>query len=393
MDRPRLAGTFWIGLALILISEAFLLVDVVARDYAVVGRSLPASALSEPGTALQHLARWVAINFTALCWLGYLLVFDGLLHKIRCRGEVRASLPNTRSNEGSPIRARPNRFVVAWLTSIPIWCFFDTFNFYFMDAWRYHGLPEVFSQRVLGYVIAFAAIAPGMFLAAELVQRIGVRHAFVKVSGPSRQPMVDRIAWTLTVGPPVVIGAIVTLILIVRREPFDQWYGILGTALLLLGPGLVSWYRQRMRTLTAGLFGLSFLAWTFLARDPLSNFTLWSGLIYLFDPLNKLLGAPSLLRDWELGRFGRTLALGAGGAICGLLWEFWNYWAVAKWTYDLPFLGPLESVAYFEMPVLGFSGFLPFAAECWVVLNTILLVLWRFGLRVAEPLPDSDAII
>ena len=83
----------------------------------------------------------------------------------------------------------------------------------------------------------------------------------------------------------------------------------------------------------------------------------------------------------------------AGGATCGLLWEFWNYWAVAKWTYHLPFLGELARWRYFEMPLVGFLGFLPFAAECWVMLNVIIAGLGRLGLRVAEPLPDDAAVL
>ncbi len=85
----------------------------------------------------------------------------------------------------------------------------------------------------------------------------------------------------------------------------------------------------------------------------------------------------------------------AGGATCGFLWEFWNYWAAAKWTYDLPFLGPLEDYRYFEMPWVGFSGFLPFALECWVVYQTVLLIAGRLlpRRRLVEPLPDDDAIL
>jgi len=396
METPRLGRTLWIGLALILVSEAFLLVDVMARGRAVVDRAMPSIALPEPQTTLEHVARWFAINLTAFCWLGYLFCFDGLLQRFRRRASGEPVLAGDRITDigdGSPIRVRSNRFLVAWLTSIPVWCLFDTINFYVMDAWRYQGLPEPFLQRLAGYFVAFAAISPGMFLAAELAQRLGLRRVHLSADGPAARQRVERLAWTLTVAPPILVGLMVTALLFTRSDALGEPISIAGSALLLLGPGLASWYRQRMRSVTAIAFGASFLIWTLLARDPISNFTLWTGLIYLLDPINKLLDAPSLLRDWRDGRYGRTLALGAGGAFCGLLWEFWNYWAVAKWTYDLPFLGPLESLAYFEMPVAGFFGFLPFAAECWVMLNTILLVLWRLGLRVAEPLPDEHAVI
>jgi hypothetical protein len=391
MRDKRFGIPFWLGLALIGVSEAFLWLDASWRGGVIVSRDLPASALPEAQGILGVIARWFAINVTALCWLGYLGVFDGLLQRFR-KPASQASLGQTRG-EGSPIRARPNRFIVAWLTSIPVWCLFDTINFYGLDAWRYHGLPEPFASRILGYFIAFAAISPGMFLAGELWQRLGLRYLVLSNEKQGSPPRAERLAWTLTVLPPVLIAIIVTALLIGRDDVLGHWSNVAGTALLLLGPGLAALYRQRHRSVTALAFGFSFVLWTLLSQAPIGNFTLWVGLIYLLDPINKLLEAPSLLRDWESGRLGRTLALAAGGATCGLLWEFWNYWAVAKWTYDLPFLGPLESIAYFEMPVLGFFGFLPFAAECWVMLNTMLLLLWSAGLRVAEPLLDEQSII
>ena len=57
------------------------------------------------------------------------------------------------------------------------------------------------------------------------------------------------------------------------------------------------------------------------------------------------------------------------------------------------FLGRAEAYRLFEMPLAGFAGFAPFALECWVVFETILLVARRVGLRGIEPLPDVDAII
>src|SRR5690606_9476878 len=128
--------------------------------------------------------------------------------------------------------------------------------------------------------------------------------------------------------------------------------------------------------LPAGLVGLGALCLVFpvAVAAPIGNLTLWLGAALLLDPANPAFGAPSLLRDWEQGRYGRTLSLMAGGLVCGLLWEFWNYWAVAKWTYDLPFLGPLEAVRYFEMPLPGLGGFLPFAASCWAMFQTVALL-------------------
>ncbi len=382
--RWTAAWTLYLGLAMILATLALvLLVDVPLREGAIVPHTLPRN-LPHPTTTLQRLARWAAVNITGINWVGYLLVFDGLLvltPRLRRRaGDGNAA--NTR--ETSPIRSRPNRFIVAWLTSIPVWCFFDWINFYYMHAWSYHGLPPHFASRLVGYFVAFAAISPGMFLAAAWFQRLGVRH--LTVASPSAR---RSITVALSIGVIVLLTIIIALIGVMQHRG-----AVFMTSMLwLIGPGLIVLGTSRNLITAVFIFGLSFTTWAILLADPLSNMTLWVGIIYLLDPICHRFGAPSILRDWQEGRYGRTVALMLGGATCGLLWESWNYYAIAKWTYHLPFLGDFEHIRYFEMPVLGFLGFLPFAIECWVMLNAIILVLERCGLRLAEPLPDEHEVM
>ena len=59
------------------------------------------------------------------------------------------------------------------------------------------------------------------------------------------------------------------------------------------------------------------------------------------------------------------------GLVCGLLWETWNFRSGAKWTYSIPFVGQFR---IFEMPVLGFLGFIPFALECYVIKEAAALI-------------------
>jgi hypothetical protein len=47
-----------------------------------------------------------------------------------------------------------------------------------------------------------------------------------------------------------------------------------------------------------------------------------------------------------------------------VLWEFWNYWAGAKWHYTVPIM---ENLKIFEMPVPGYLGFPAFALECFTM--------------------------
>jgi hypothetical protein len=139
----------------------------------------------------------------------------------------------------------------------------------------------------------------------------------------------------------------------------------------------------------AFIAGVAMLAWPLAARDPVTNLTLWTSLVFLLDPINLVLGRPSMLRDWENGWYGRTLAAFAGGLTCGFLWEFWNYWAMCKWVYDLPFLGWTVKYHYFEMPLIGLLGFIPFGIECWVMWQTIRIPM--DGL--VEPLPDERTLM
>ena len=90
----------------------------------------------------------------------------------------------------------------------------------------------------------------------------------------------------------------------------------------------------------------------------------WLGFIFLLDPINAWLGAPSLFTRPRAGYRDLLINLMASGLLCGLLWEFWNYWSRAKWHYTVPIM---EHVKLFEMPLPGFLGFPAFALECFTM--------------------------
>jgi hypothetical protein len=107
----------------------------------------------------------------------------------------------------------------------------------------------------------------------------------------------------------------------------------------------------------------------------------WVGFVFLLDPVNHRLGLPSLLGDFAAGRRSRFWSLLVSGWICGWLWEFWNYWAAAKWHYTFPMF---QQWKIFEMPAPGYVGFLPFALECFVMSVTARWLLEKAGVRVAS---------
>ena len=218
----------------------------------------------------------------------------------------------------SPFTGRPARFFLWTLLSVVFWLIFEAYNLRLRN-WEYVGLPEDWVIRNLGYLASFATILPGLFLTA------GVLNSFA---------FLERIRCR-----PLRLGS--------RGL---AWSVVIGLA-FLVGPALVP----------AGIGHYLFAP-------------VWLGFILLLEPLNLRFGAPSLLRDLEEGRPGRLLRLLLAGYLCGLLWEFWNYWAAAKWVYHIPFI---PSVRIFEMPVLGFLGFGPFALEFYAMYNTTLLLFGR----------------
>ncbi|HLY30532.1 MAG TPA: hypothetical protein VKQ36_05865, partial [Ktedonobacterales bacterium] len=69
-----------------------------------------------------------------------------------------------------------------------------------------------------------------------------------------------------------------------------------------------------------------------------------------------------------------TLPLAA--IACGFFWEMWNYYALPKWKYDLPFLNWAPHI--FEMPLPGWLGYLPFGLELFAMYQ---FTLWLCRLR------------
>ncbi len=52
------------------------------------------------------------------------------------------------------------------------------------------------------------------------------------------------------------------------------------------------------------------------------------------------------------------------GLICGFFWELWNSGSFAHWEYHIPYVDRFRT---FEMPLLGYAGYLPFGLECVVI--------------------------
>lgn len=90
----------------------------------------------------------------------------------------------------------------------------------------------------------------------------------------------------------------------------------------------------------------------------------WLSFFLLLDPINYLHKQPSIIGHLKDRKLVIPLTLLVSGIIMGILWEFWNYWAIPKWTYSIPFVGFFK---IFEMPILGYLGYFPFAFELYAM--------------------------
>jgi hypothetical protein len=98
----------------------------------------------------------------------------------------------------------------------------------------------------------------------------------------------------------------------------------------------------------------------------------WISLVFIFEPLNRWLGRPHFLEWLQHGDWRPVISLSLGALICGFFWEMWNYWSWPKWVYHTPGANFLH---VFEMPLLGYGGYIPFALELFALKN----FLWPRG--------------
>lgn len=196
-------------------------------------------------------------------------------------------------------------FAALFVLSAPVWWLFEGLNQFVLN-WHYLG-GENYSafQFILIATLDFATVIPAIAETSELIS---------------------------------TFGSIKRLRVTDRRIPFvvnRQWLLMFGGAAMLLGIIL-------------------------LPRYFFPAMWLWGVLI--IDPLNWLRGRPSLFAQVSVGNWEHTIALALGGLVCGLFWEMWNFYAFPKWYYTVPFF---DLYKVFEMPALGYLGYIPFAWELY----------------------------
>ena len=214
----------------------------------------------------------------------------------------------------SLLRRSPRLFALLFPLSVPSWWLFEAFNAR-LGNWEYVG-AEAFGdlEYFLYCSLSFSTVVPAVFESAELVRSTGWIERFAR--GPVFPRGGDRpgYRWTLAA---------------------------LGAAMLVA-------------TLVWPRYCFPFV---------------WTSIVFLPEPLCLALGRRSFTEDLRRGDWRPWFSLWAGGLLCGFFWELWNLHSFPKWIYHVPGVGFAK---VFEMPLLGYLGYLPFAMELFLMAQLVL---------------------
>jgi hypothetical protein len=205
----------------------------------------------------------------------------------------------------------PRAYILLFFISVPGWWLFELLNLRTQN-WAYDG-AEYFTdlEYFLLCSLSFSTVMPAVFGTAELVSTL-------------------------------------------------SWLDRLKT-----GPVLAPTPR-----LTMGLFVTGWVMLALLLKWPLYFFPfLWGSAYLILDPINVWLGRRSLLHFTAKGDWRPVVTLPLGCLICAFFWEMWNFYSYPKWVYQVPFVGVLH---IFEMPLLGYIGYIPFSWELFALYHLIV---------------------
>ncbi len=211
----------------------------------------------------------------------------------------------------SPLSRCRTQFVTMFFISMPTWWLFELLNLRTQN-WLYLG-REYFTdfQYAVLASLSFSTVIPAVFITAEWV------NSFIWLKKNRHGP---------------VIGATQTHKIII----FSSGWLMLG--LLLIWP------------------------------DYFFPF-LWLSVYFILEPINCWLGNRSLLRFTAEGNWRPILSLWIGCLICAFFWEMWNFYSYPKWIYSVPFV---DFFHIFEMPILGYLGYLPFSLELFAIYYLVM---------------------
>jgi hypothetical protein len=213
------------------------------------------------------------------------------------------------------------KYIGLFLVSAPVWWIFELLNVRTQN-WTYVG-AELFSPLEYAFwtTLSFTTVIPAVFGSAEFVASFDFLKRLLR-------------------GP--VIGT---------DKRTTLFFFVLGWIMLAL---MLIWPRMFF------LF-------------------IWLSLYFILEPINIWLGNRSLANWTQKGDWRPVISLWLGVLLTAFFWEMWNYYSFPKWIYHVAWGDWLH---VFEMPLLGYGGYFPFALELYALYHSASGWL---GDKTAEP--------
>jgi len=207
------------------------------------------------------------------------------------------------------MRERPRGFMALFPASAAFWWCFEYLN-RFVQNWYYVGGQDLSAwEYVLQATIPFSTVLPAVLSTTELLD-----------SMPGMKAGMDRLP--------------------ALRWPRRRASG--GFLLLVASGGLA----------VIGIWP----EWLF----PL----VWVAPLLLITGLQLLAGEQTIFFGAERGDWTALWLAAVAALVCGFWWEMWNSRSMVHWEYAIP---SVHRFKLFEMPLLGYAGYLPFGLECLAV--------------------------
>jgi hypothetical protein len=204
-----------------------------------------------------------------------------------------------------PMLHEPVFFAGLFPLSAAFWWFFEYLN-QFVQNWYYTGVSYGTLTYSMHATISFATVLPAVYTTRRLISEM--------------EWFRDRFSGLPRLNRPV--------------PAFPTWSVLLISCAGLVGVGL--WPEE--------LFSL-----------------LWLAPLLILTALLHLAGQPTLLTGMADGDWRPAVSAAMAALACGFFWELWNFYSLARWVYSIPYVHRFQ---LFEMPMLGYLGYLPFGLLC-----------------------------
>jgi len=227
----------------------------------------------------------------------------------------------------SLLRRDWRKYIGLFIFSAPVWWIFELLNLRTQN-WTYVG-AEIFSplQYAFWTTLSFTTVVPAVFGSAEFFA------SFNFIKRPRR-------------GPVIGTDKLTTILF------FSAGWLMLGS--MLIWPKVFFLF-------------------------------IWLSLYFIIEPLNIWLGNRSLAHWTQKGDWRPVISLWLGVLLTAFFWEMWNYYSYPKWIYQVAW-GDWQHI--FEMPLLGYGGYLPFALELYALYHLITGLLGHKTIDYVRVMPD-----